>query len=117
MTDCCEERIRTFFRELVTTIESVYDLRGMGVSAAYVDEAIWKWMYKQSLLPTFGTAYYCADQYFTESEAVVKTTPDGKVNRASFKPYGATRRIPIKVKYTGKNPWKIVVGHRQEDNA
>ena len=109
------ETIHQFFSELVTTIESVYDLRGIGVSAAYVDEAIWKWMYKQSLLPPFGTSYKSADQYFTESEAMVKTAQDGKVIRASFKPYGATRRIPIKVKYSGKNPWKVVVGYREED--
>lgn len=31
-----------------------------------------------------------------------------------MKPYGATSRIPVKMKYSGSNPWKIVVGYRKE---
>ena len=32
------------FEALVTTIESIYDLRGIGVSAAYVGTGLWEYM-------------------------------------------------------------------------
>ena len=33
--------------------------------------------------------------------------------RMTFQPYGADR-IPIKAKYSGQNPWKIVCGYQKE---
>ena len=101
------------FEALVTTIESIYDLRGIGVSAAYVGRELWDYMVNQSLLPPFGSCWNCADQYFTEAEPKVSTTQDGKVRQITIKPYGADR-IPVEVKYSGSNPWKVVATYRKD---
>jgi hypothetical protein len=101
------------FQALIATIESIYDLRGIGVSAAYVSRELWEYMVHQSLLPPFGSSWNCADQYFTEAEPEVSTTQDGKVKRITIKPYGADR-IPVKVKYSGSNPWKVVATYRKD---
>ena len=102
------------FKSLVTTIESIYDLRGIGVSAVYVDRDLWEYMVNQSRLPPFNTNPNCADQCFTEVDPKVSTTHDGRrVIRITIKPYGADR-IPVKLKYSGSNPWKAVVTYRKD---
>ena len=101
------------FKALVRTIESIYDLRGIGVSAVFVSRELWEYMVTQSLLPHFGTCLVCADQYFTEAEPKVSTARDGKVKRITIKPYGANR-MPVKVKYVGNNPWQVVAEYRKD---
>lgn len=108
-----KDEIAKDFESMSVTISSIYDLRGIGVSAAYVSKELWEYMVNQSLLPPFGSCWNCADQYFTEAEPKVSTTQDGRVKRITIKPYGADR-IPVKVKYSGGNPWKVVVTYRKD---
>lgn len=101
------------FEALSVTISSIYDLRGIGVSAVFVCSMMWEYMVRQSLLPPFGSCWNCADQYFTEAKPKVSTTKDGKVKRITIQPYGADR-IPVKVKYLGGYPWRILVSYRKD---
>ena len=105
------DQIKRDFDALVTTIQSVYDLRGIGVSAAYVSQDMMNWMRQCSGLKE-NMFWVIRTQMFDESEVEFKKTARGNVS-VSFKPYGADR-IPVKLKYSGKNPWKIVVGYRDE---
>lgn len=82
------------FDALSATISSVYGLRGIGVSAAYVSRGMWEWMQEQH-----------------RAEVEFHTTKTGAL-AATMKPFGVGRSIPVKVKYSGSNPWKIVVGCR-----
>lgn len=109
------------FQELTTTVSSIYDLRGIGVSAVYVSENLWIWMREQSNLVPFDAESNNwpmlnnrrADQYYSEAEVKFHKTKTGSLT-ATMQPYGADR-IPVKVKYSGTNPWKIVCGYRKED--
>ena len=105
------ETIKRDFDALVTTIQSVYDLRGIGVSAAYVSQQIMEYMLWQYHARETNFWNF-SHQMFDESEVEFTKSARGNMS-VSFKPFGADR-IPIKVKYSGKNPWKIVVGYRND---
>lgn len=106
------DEIAKDFESLSVTISSIYDLRGIGVSAAYVSKELWEYMVNQSLLPPFGSCMNCADQYYSEAEVKFYKTKTGAL-KATMQPYGADC-IPVKVKYSGKNPWKLVCGYRKD---
>lgn len=103
------------FEALSNTIISIYDLRGIGVSAAYVSNSLWKWMLDEyARLEKYGTwqKYGSCSQCFDEAKPELKKTKTGAI-RFTIQPYGADK-IPVKPKYSGKNPWKIVCGYRKE---
>ena len=109
------------FLALSTTISSIYDLRGIGVSAVYVSPDMWEWMRDQEYKKANTTRCLITgyrlvhpDQYYDESGAEFHITKSGN-EVATMKPYGANRKIPVKVKYTGDGPWEIVVGYEKED--
>lgn len=114
------ERLEGDFIALCTTISSVYDLRGIGVSAAYVSREMWDWMQEQNRerlnikRDIFGNPYTYAAQCFIDVAAEFHHTKSGSL-AVTIKPYGS-ERIPVKVKYSGKNPWKITVGYRKEQS-
>lgn len=107
-----KEQIEYDFDALAATVESIYGLRGIGVSAVYVSQALYDWMCLQFRNKANGwtSSHWC--QCFDESRVECHETKTGAL-RMTFKPYGADR-IVIRVKYTGKNPWKIVCGYRKE---
>lgn len=101
------------FESLSTTISSVYDLRGIVVQAVYVRDDLWAWM--RDTEDRKGSRYgFCfpGEQSYDEAEVVWKETRSGTV-RVTMKPYGADHNIPIKQKYSGKQPWKIVVTYTE----
>ena len=102
------DQIKRDFDALVTTIQSIYDLRGIGVSAAYISKQMMDWM-RQCYGLKENMFWVVKSQMFDEAEVVFKEKPKGGES-VSFKPFGADR-IPVKVKYSGKNPWKIVVAY------
>ena len=109
------------FAALSTTITSVYDLRGIGVSAVYVGRETWDWMQEQdakkrNTTRSLVTGYRLVhpDQDYDEADVEFHKTKSGALV-ATMKPYGADRKIPVKVKFSGECPWKIVVGYKKED--
>lgn len=115
-----EQGTGKIFKELSTTISSVYDLRGIGVSAVYVGREIWDWMQEQdakrldttrSLIT--GCRLVCSAQSYEEADVEFHKTKTGSLV-ATMKPYGVKRRLPVKVKFSGESPWKIVVGYKKE---
>ena len=116
-----EQGIGKIFEELSTTISSVYDLRGIGVSAVYVGREIWDWMQDQdakrlNTTRSLITGYLLVRpaQSYEEADVEFHRTKSGALV-ATMKPYGADRKIPVKVKFSGECPWKIVVGYKKED--
>ena len=102
------------FEALSTTISSIYDLRGIGVSAVYVSVDLWCWIRVAEDRKNRRHGYWlCGEQSYDESGVKYKVTPSG-VERVTIKPYGADHNIPVKPKYIGKQPWKIVVTYRDE---
>ena len=102
------------FTALSTTISSIYDLRGIGVQAVYVRDDLWEWM--REMENRKGSRYgfwFPSEQSYDEAEVVWKETRSGAV-RVTMKPYGADHSIPVKQKYSGKQPWKIVVTYKDE---
>lgn len=103
------------FVALVSTIQSVYDLRGIGVQAVYVCKGLWDWMYAmESRKPMRGGCWLEGEQYYDEANVVWKTTRSG-AERVTMRPYGVDHGIPVKIKHSGKQPWKFVVTYRKED--
>ena len=106
-----KDEIAQDFESLSVTISSIYDLRGIGVSAVYVSRELWNWMREQSKLVPFHEEGD-ADQYYSEAEVKFYKTKT-RALKATMQPYGADC-IPVKVKYSGKNPWKLVCGYRKD---
>lgn len=115
-----EQGIEKIFEELSTTISSIYDLRGIGVSAVYVGREIWDWMQEQDakrlnttrILIT-GNRLMRPAQCYEEADVEFHKTKTGSLV-ATMKPYGVKRRLSVKVKFSGESPWKIVVGYKKE---
>lgn len=105
------ERLEGYFNDLSTTVQSIYDMRGIGVSAVYVNQELFDWVHEQcdNKAKNWLGVKWC--QHFDEAKVEYHATKTGE--RMTFQPYGADR-IPIKVKYSGQNPWKIVCGYRKE---
>jgi len=101
------------FDALSATVQSIYGLRGIGVSAVYVDQILYDWMMEQCQNKTNGWQGSRWQQCFDDSDVECHRTKNGSI-RMTFKPYWCDR-IPIRVKHTGENPWKIVCGYRKED--
>lgn len=102
------------FQTLSTTISSIYDLRGIGVQAVYVSSDLWQWMREMEDRTTLHLSYWVpGEQYYQEAEVKWKTRYGGS-SSCTIKPYGADHNIPVKIKYSGKQPWKIVVTYRKE---
>lgn len=106
------DRLERNFNDLYRTVQSIYDLRGIGVSAVYVDQELFDWMHEQcdNKEKNWMGVKWC--QYFDEANVECHATKTGE--RMTFQPYGADR-IPIEAKYSGQNPWNIVCGYREED--
>lgn len=104
------------FESLSTTISSVYDLRGIGVQAVYVRYDLWAWMRETEDRKCNGRYGFLmsGEQSYDAAEVAWKETRSGAV-RVTMKPYGADHNIPVKQKYSGKQPWKIVVTYKKED--
>lgn len=81
------DQIKRDFDALVTTIQSVYDLRGIGVSAAYVSQDIMDWMRQCNGLKE-NMCWFVRSQMFDESEVVFKKNARGSES-VSFQPFGA----------------------------
>lgn len=107
---------RSDFDALVTTVSSIYDLRGIGVASVSVVPEIWDWMVEQSRKKPFGESWDSASQTFTYSDVIVRelgNNEDGSIRRTiSIKPYGSDR-IPVKIKHGGVKPWRISVEYRE----
>ena len=106
------ERLEGYFNDLSTTVQYIYNLRGIGVSAVYVNQELLDWMHEQcdNKAKNWLGVKWC--QHFDDAKVEYHATKTGE--RMTFQPYGADR-IPIKVKYSGQNPWKIVCGYRDEE--
>lgn len=106
------DRLERNFNDLSRTVQSIYDLRGIGVSEVYVSPELFGWMLEQcaNKAKNWLGVKWC--QYFDEANVECHATENG--DRMTFKPYGADR-IPIKAKFTGESPWKIVCGYRDEE--
>lgn len=103
------------FVALVNTIQSVYDLRGIGVQAVYVSKGLWDWMRgMESRKPMRGDCWLEGEQCYDEADVAWKTARSGALS-VTVSPCGADHNIPVKIKYSGKQPWKIVVTYRKED--
>ena len=105
------ERLEGYFNDLSTTVQSIYDLRGIGVSAVYVSPELFDWIHEQCDNKTKNWLDVKWCQHFDEAKVEYHETKTGE--RMTFQPYRADR-IPIKAKYSGQNPWKIVCGYRKE---
>lgn len=105
------DRLESFFNDLSTTVQSIYDLRGIGVSAVYVSPELFSWMREQCANKEKNWLGVKWCQHFDEAKVECHATKTGE--RMTFQPYGADR-IPIKAKFSGENPWKIVCGYRKE---
>lgn len=98
------------FQALVATIGSIYELRGIGVSAVYVSADMMRWMRDRARDRDKTYVLHC--QAFDEAGVEFGKTLKGN-ERVVMNPVGAGR-LPVKTKYSGGNPWKIVVGYRKE---
>ena len=105
---------RADFESLVTTIGSVYELRGIGVSYVKACHAILDWMLDQSKLRPFGESSNSAEQCFSEADVKINDSGCGNV-AITMKPWGADKRIPVGIKRSGNNPWSITVEYKEED--
>lgn len=94
-----------------TTVQSIYDLCGICVSSVYVSTELFDWMHEQcdNKAKNWLGVKWC--RQFDEARVEYHVTKTGE--RITFHPYGADR-IQIKVKYSGRKPWKIVCGYRKE---
>lgn len=101
------------FEALCVTISSIYDLRGIGVQAAYVSDALWNWMREAEDRKNGGSYWRTGEQRYNEVNVEWKTTKTGAL-RLTIWPYGSDHAIPVKPKYSGKKPWKIVVTYRED---
>ena len=111
---------RSDFESLVTTIGSIYELRGIGVSYVKVCRDIWEWLFDQDTLAPFGKSYNSAEQCFSEADVRIRhrmIDEDKHLHEytITIKPYGADRRIPVGIKTSGNNPWSITVEYKKED--
>lgn len=97
------------FQALSKTISSIYELHRLGVTAIYVCRELWEWMqYHECKSPTLRLPI---DKSYEESGAEFHSTKNGTMV-ATMKPLGADSKIPVKVKFSGNTPWKVVVAYR-----
>lgn len=87
---------------LVNTIESIYDLRGIIVTAVYLRRDLMEWVRSQAT-----SLQWQRSVDFDEGNVVIRKTKSG-AERVTMQPYGAERPIPVKGKYSGGTPWKVV---------
>lgn len=99
------------FEALICTIQSIYDLKGIGVEAVYVCEDLWKWMEEMERRRKRNVGYWVkGEQYYNEAAPVWHS-----ISLLSIQPYGAYTCIPIMVKNTGEHPWEVVTAYIEED--
>ena len=91
---------------LVNTVESIFNLRGIVVSAVYVRKDLMEWIRKQANAPFQWQKSVEFEQY---GNVLIRTTKSGN-ERVTMQPYGAVKPIPVKTKYSGESPWKVVCG-------
>lgn len=99
------------YESLVNTIESIYDLRGICVTAVYVRDDLMEWIRKQGS-PRFS---WERSVVFEERGNVAFHKTKNKTERVTMQPYGARKPIPVKGKYSGSTPWKVVCTLDEED--
>lgn len=92
------------YSALVRTIESIFDLRGIAVSAVYVRKDLMEWIRSQAN----ACLEWQRSNEFERGDVLIRTTKAGN-ERVTMQPYGAEKPIPVKTQYSGKAPWKIVV--------
>ena len=89
---------------LSATVSSVLELRGIGVYAAYVNPDLMEFLRGE-------TRESCME--YDYAGVLFGKTRIG-LERVTIQPYGAVKPIPVKVKFTGANPWKVTIGYKKE---
>lgn len=98
------EKHRRDLANLSATVSSVLGLRGMGVSAVYVSPALMDFLRGE-------TRESCME--YDYAGVLFRKTRTG-LERVTIQPYGTAKPIPVKTKYSGKNPWKATIGYRKD---
>ena len=90
---------------LSNVIYHVCGLRGIGVSAVYVDADLMAFIRGE----TWESCVEC-----DRAGVKVEKTRNGS-ERVTIQPYGTLKPIPVKEKYSGKSSWKAVICYKSKE--